>query len=263
MKKTKITNQPLVSVVMNCHNGEKYLKQSILSVINQKYKNWEIIFWDNKSTDKSEKIVKSFKDKRIKYFKSNKFEKLYRTRNLAIKKSKGKYICFLDTDDFLKKNKLISQINLIKMRKCKIIYTNFFVKNENTKKSYLPYKKKLPEGFITQDLLNQYCIGILTIMIDKKIFKKNKFYERYDVIGDFDLFLKLSKKYEILAIQKPLATFRAHNQNFSSKHLGLYLKELKFWLKNNSYKLFSDFSLRQVKINILKLRTKKIINKMF
>ena len=94
MKKTKITNQPLVSVVMNCHNGEKYLKQSILSVINQKYKNWEIIFWDNKSTDKSEKIVKSFKDKRIKYFKSNKFEKLYRTRNLAIKKSKGNIYVF-------------------------------------------------------------------------------------------------------------------------------------------------------------------------
>ena len=263
MSKLEITNQPLVSVIMNCHNGEKYLKQSILSVINQTYKNWEIIFWDNKSNDQSAKIVKSFKDKRIKYFKSNKFEKLYRTRNLAIKKSKGKYICFLDTDDLWNKNKLSSQINLIKKKNYKIIYTNFFIKNENTKKSYLSYKETLPKGYITQNLLDNYCIGILTIMIDRKIFQQNKFNERYDVIGDFDLFLKLSKKYEISAIQRPLATFRVHNKNFSSINLGLYLEELNFWLKKNRFKLYNGFNLRQIKINILKLRTKKIIKKVF
>ena len=54
---------PKVSIIMNCHNGEKYLKKSISSVINQTYKNWELIFWDNKSTDRSEKIFKDFKDK--------------------------------------------------------------------------------------------------------------------------------------------------------------------------------------------------------
>ena len=79
---------PLVSVIINCHNGEKFLNKSIQSVINQTYNNWEIIFWNNKSTDKSEQIVRSFKDRRIKYFKSNKFQRLYKTRNLAIKKSK-------------------------------------------------------------------------------------------------------------------------------------------------------------------------------
>ena len=263
MGKPQTTNQPLVSVIMNCHNGEKYLKKSISSVINQTYKNWEIIFWDNKSTDKSAKIAKSFKDKRIKYFKSNKFEKLYRTRNLAIKRSKGKYISFLDTDDFWNRNKLNSQINLIKKENYKIIYTNFLIKNENTKKSYLPYKKKLPEGYITQSLLDNYCIGILTIMIDRKIFQQNKFNERYDIIGDFDLFLKLSKKYKISAIQKPLATFRVHNKNFSSKNLRLYLEELNFWLKKNRFKLYNGFNLRQIKINILKLKTKKIIKKIF
>jgi len=263
MGKPQTANQPLVSVIMNCHNGEKYLKKSISSVINQTYKNWEIIFWDNKSTDQSAKIAKSFKDKRIKYFKSNKFEKLYRTRNLAIKKSKGKYICFLDTDDFWSKNKLNSQISLAEKKNYKIIYTNFLIKNENTKKSYLPYKTILPKGNITQNLLDNYCIGILTIMIHRKIFQQNKFNERYDIIGDFDLFLKLSKKHEISAIQRPLATFRVHNKNFSSRNLGLYLEELNFWLKKNRFKLYSGFNLRQIKINILKLRTKKIIKKVF
>ena len=100
-------------------------------------------------------------------------------------------------------------------------------------------------------------------MIDKKIFKKYKFNERYDVIGDFDLFLKLSKEYEILAIQKPLATFRVHEKNFSSKNIELYLDELTYWLKKNRFKLYKNFNLRQIKTNILKLKTKKIIKKIF
>ena len=57
-------NIPLVSVIMNCHNGEKYLKKSLKSVLLQSYKNWEIIFWDNLSTDKTFKIVKSIKEKK-------------------------------------------------------------------------------------------------------------------------------------------------------------------------------------------------------
>ena len=57
---------------MNCYNGEKFLRESIQSVVSQKYKKWELIFWDNKSTDRSATILKSFKDSRIKYFKSKK-----------------------------------------------------------------------------------------------------------------------------------------------------------------------------------------------
>ena len=75
---------PLVSIIMNCYNGEKYLKQSIKSVIQQKYQNWEIIFFDNCSTDKSVTTAKSFQNKRIKIYKSNKYLKLYAARNLAL-----------------------------------------------------------------------------------------------------------------------------------------------------------------------------------
>ena len=85
---------PLVSIIMNCHNGEKYLKESLRSIFNQKYKNWELIFWDNYSSDNSRKIIKKFKDKRIRYFYSKKFNSLYNSRNLAIGKAKGKYISF-------------------------------------------------------------------------------------------------------------------------------------------------------------------------
>ena len=99
-------SKPFVSIIMNCYNGEKYLKKSIQSVINQTYKNWELIFWDNQSIDKSKQILESFSDKRIRYFKSKKFRSLYDARNFAIKKANGKYICFLDTDDWWFKKKL-------------------------------------------------------------------------------------------------------------------------------------------------------------
>ena len=72
-KNSKKFSTPLVSIIMNCHNGERYLAQSITSVLSQTYKNWELIFFDNKSNDQSKKILKTFLDKRIKYFKSKKF----------------------------------------------------------------------------------------------------------------------------------------------------------------------------------------------
>ena len=130
-----LNKNPLVSVIMNCHNGEKFLKESINSLMSQTYKNWELIFWDNKSFDNSKKIIKKFKDKRIKYFKSEKFRNLYHSRNLAIKKAKGKYIGFLDVDDLWERTKLKKQMkHFLKNQNIKIIYSNFFLINQIKKK---------------------------------------------------------------------------------------------------------------------------------
>ena len=81
---------------MNCHNGQKYLHQSIKSIFNQNYKNWELIFFDNHSTDNSKKILQALKIKGLNILRLKKFESLYKARNLAIKKAKGKFISFLD-----------------------------------------------------------------------------------------------------------------------------------------------------------------------
>ena len=129
------TNKPLVSIIMNCRNGEKYLKQSIKSILCQSFHNWELIFWDNKSIDNSKKILFTFKDKRIKYFYSNKNIKLYEARNKAIKKASGKYITFLDVDDFWKKKKLENQLRIFKKDdSINFIYSNYFVYYNKTKK---------------------------------------------------------------------------------------------------------------------------------
>ena len=77
---------PLISVIVNCHNGAKYLKTCIKSILNQKYKNLEIIFFDNYSSDNSKELINQFKDSRIKYHFSKKKLPLYKASNRAIKK---------------------------------------------------------------------------------------------------------------------------------------------------------------------------------
>ena len=67
---------PLVSIIMNCHNSDKFIEEAINSVLNQTYQNWELIFWDNNSSDDSRKKVETFKDKRIKYFFNNEYTAL-------------------------------------------------------------------------------------------------------------------------------------------------------------------------------------------
>ena len=91
---------------MNCFNGDSYLKEAVNSVIKQSYKNWELIFWNNKSTDKSLEIISKFKDKRIKIFNSLIFTNLGEARRNAFKNATGDYLAFLDVDDIWYEKKL-------------------------------------------------------------------------------------------------------------------------------------------------------------
>ena len=81
----------LISVIINFHNGEKFLEESVKSVLDQNYKDLELILWDNASTDNSKNIVDNFQDKRIKYYKNSNKDKLYKARNKAISYSNGKF----------------------------------------------------------------------------------------------------------------------------------------------------------------------------
>ena len=165
----EFSNQSLVSIIMNCYNGEAYLCESIESVLSQTYKNWELIFWDNKSVDKSAEIFKSYKDKRFKYYYAPQHTLLYEARNQAIEKSSGEFIAFLDTDDFWAKDKLELQIPFFKDLEVGVVYGNLFIVNEklNTKKIFL--KRKKPRGFILNDLLKDYCTTVQTKLDSGKI----------------------------------------------------------------------------------------------
>ena len=253
---------PLVSIIMNCHNGEKFLEKSLKSIINQTYKNWELIFWDNNSKDNTKRIFKKFVEKRFHYYKSEKLLNLYHAKNLAVKHSKGDYICFLDVDDLWIKKKLEYQVKFLLANKdCEILYSNFFIKDEIKKKTFIKFKEgTLPEGFITKELLKNYNIGILTVMISKKILRNFKFKKIYNIVGDFDFIIRASLKFKIGCIQKPLAYYRVHNHNLSSKRINLHIDELKHWILQNkkitNKNSISFFSIRKL---IIKLKAKSYL----
>ena len=226
---------------MNCYNGEKYLQQALNSIEKQSYKNWELIFWDNRSTDNSKNIFRSFKNKKFKYYFSKKHTSLYKARNLAIKKSRGQFISFIDADDLWERNKLKDQVKLfLRNNHVSLIYSNLWIQNENLKKRKLYWKKDLPSGLIYKKIIKEYCIGVITVMIKKNILpKKNAFDPKYSVIGDFDLFTRLAKKNKFMAVQAPLATYRIHGDNLSLKNRIKEIDELKHWLRKNKYELQS------------------------
>ncbi len=159
--------QPLVSIIMNCYNGEKYLREAIDSVIEQTYQNWEIIFWNNQSTDKSEEIFKSYEDRRLKYYFAPKHTLLYEARNYASEKSSGNFIAFLDVDDYWETNKLDEQMKvLIKDGNVAMVYSNYYFKNEIKNTNKILHNNKLPEGLILDKLLRKHIVGLLTMIIN-------------------------------------------------------------------------------------------------
>ena len=230
-------NYPLVSIIINCYNGETYLADALKSILTQTYKNFEVIFWDNQSHDNSAYIYKSFKDKRLKYYYAKKHTSLYRARNLAIKKGKGKLIAFLDTDDIWLKDKLSSQIEKFKNKKINLVYSNYYILNQLTGLKKIAYKNKLPEGLIYKELLKNYFLAIGTVLIKKDIFLKRKFFfnERFNIIGDFDNFIRISKNNHFSCIQHPLSIYRIHKKSFSNKNYKMHIDELKFWVKKNYF----------------------------
>ena len=256
-----MNNKPIISIIMNCYNGEAFLNEAINSITKQTFENWELIFFDNNSIDKSEKIAKSFKDSRIKYFKSDRLLNLYDARNLAVKKTNGDYISFLDTDDMWTKDKLEKQINFIKKNSnYKILYSNYYVLKNNEKK--IMYKNELPSGFITQKLLDFYGIGINTAFIDKSIFEQYNFKEDLNIIGDFDFFIQTSKKFQIGYISDPLTFYRIHENSFTKKNYKMYINELSNWIRENEKTLLkNNYSLKKQKFYVIKLKIKSFLER--
>lgn len=127
MKKTDI------SIIVPIYNAEKYLKKCIDSLVNQTKKEIEIILINDGSTDSSERIIKEYKDERIKYFK-NKNQGIGKTRNFGIEKATGKYLLFVDSDDYLDKNACEKLYNKIENDSLDLLVYDFYREFDNGKK---------------------------------------------------------------------------------------------------------------------------------
>ena len=222
-----------ISVIVNCHNGEKYLADCLESILKQKYKNLEIILYDNFSTDNSKIIANNFKDDRIKLFSSNKKLHLYDARNEAINNASGELIAFLDVDDWWDENYLISRAKKFDDYNYDIFYTNTLIFYEKNKR-FSKYKDYiLPAGKIYEKLAKDYCIIISGLILRRKIFNKiGGFNPKFNIIGDFDFVMRASKTYNFHALDEPLIFYRMHQNNFSKKNSSIFFEEFRLWCKN-------------------------------
>ena len=142
-----------------------------------------------------------------------------------------------------------------------LVYSNYHIYNEESKKSKISTKKVLPTGSTTNSLLENYNLGIITVVIKKELFDKfnYNFDGRYNMIGDFDLIIKLSKVSKFACVQSGLAYWRSHKNNSSYINYELEIRELEYWLKNQ--KIFDSLQNTQNSRGIkLKIIYRKTIN---
>jgi len=216
------SNQPLVSIIMNCYNGEKYLKEAIDSIYAQTYPHWEIIFWDNRSDDNSAEIAQSY-DERLRYFRANKKTSLGKARNLALKHIKGDFVAILDVDDLWLPDKLKQQIDYFEKNPDVILcYTNFCTLYDNpNEKNRLTYNKNtLYNGEIFSYLIHFHrpFLNLQSVLINRKLTQSELYFEhQYTYVEDYELFYRLSLIGKFGYVDEYLIHYRVHTQNMTFK----------------------------------------------
>ena len=219
-------HKPLISIVINCFNSDEYLKIAIDSAINQTYENWEIIFWDNQSTDESANIVKSYDDERINYFYAPVHTPLGEARNLAIEKAKGEWVCILDCDDIWHKNKLQAAFDKLDSYKNKekvsLLYSKTIYIDEHGEEFGRFHEHHSGE---IHDLLLQRgdFVFISSAIFRKDILDKvGKIDVSLHYAEDYDVILKVTKDYHALCVDKFHTFYRVHRNNLTSRKVYEY-----------------------------------------
>jgi len=211
----------LFSVIIPTHNRISLVTRAIDSVLNQSFKDFELIVIDDASTDGSTKILKQYKNIKVITNKTNKGVSY--SRNIGIKNAKGKIIAFLDSDDEWKKNKLQIQADFFEKNKnYKIHQTDeIWIKNG----AFLNKSKKhlKREGNIFYDSLHLCLISPSAVAIKKEIFNEIGYFdENFEVCEDYDLWLRITKKYKIgYSSEKCVIKYGGHNDQLSQKYFGM------------------------------------------
>ena len=213
--------QPLVSVVMNCYNGERFLRDAIDSVYTQTYTNWEIIFWDNASTDRTAEIAQSY-DNKLRYFRSDETTVLGQARVDASKQVQGDYIAFLDTDDLWLESKLEQQLAIFLKsdNQIGIVYgrSEIFYENKSSKRFVHKEGVVLPDGDIFYELAQENFIVFSSAIVDRdKFFKCGGFPEYFLNSTDFWVFMHIAKEYPCGVVQEVCCKNRIHDYGLSVK----------------------------------------------
>ena len=218
----------LVSIIMPSYNTERYIKETIDSVLAQTYTDWELIIVDDCSTDRTDEVVAPYlADGRIRYLKNSQNSGAAISRNRALREAKGKWIAFLDSDDLWEPEKLEKQVAFMQENGYHFSYTNYIEIDEDSKPNG---KSVTGPRRVTKRGMYCYCWpGCLTVMYDAEQvgliqiadIKKN---------NDYAMWLKASKKADCYLLDQTLARYRKRGGSISNHG---YVKLIKW-----HYRLF-------------------------
>lgn len=233
MYKFKKKEEP-VDIIMPNYNKGTYIKEAIESVVNQSYKNWKLFIIDDNSDDSSKKEIKKFiKKKNIKIFFLKKNKGPSYCRNIGLKKSKSKFIAFLDSDDFWLKDKLKLQINFMIKNNFHFTFTDY-VPILQSKNSIKKLKTTNIENFFNFDkFIKNSSINTSTMILEKK-FIKNLYFKNVALMEDYIFKCELMKKSNIPFNKCPSASaiYRIIKKSRSSKKI---LNIYNLWKLNKKY----------------------------
>ena len=201
---------PAVSVIVNCFNEAKHLPETLDSVFAQTFHDWEVIFWDNASTDGSSEIASSYGD-RVHCFRSEAMVPLGRARKLAYEQSRGKYVAILDADDIWLPQKLERQVELFEsdpqlgMTYCDAIYFD-----DGGDRHRLFALTRPHRGEVFGPLLAKNFIFSSTMMFSREALDHLgcAFDDKFTRAQDYDLSLRMAYHYHVDYVDAPLLKWR-------------------------------------------------------
>ena len=208
----------IVSIIMPVHNAEKYIKESIESVIKQTYSQWELIIVNDASTDNSKKIIKEYlPNKKIKLIDLSKNSGVSVARNTGILNAKGNIIAFLDADDIWNPLKLEKQMKLLKNKEVNFVYTGVSYINEEGKDN--SFVLRVPPKINYKQLLKQNIIACSSVLIKKEFLINNNMPGDY-MHEDYATWLTILKKEKFaFGIDEPLLKYRISSNSKSSNKI--------------------------------------------
>lgn len=205
---TKYNKEDLISIIMPAFNCEKYIEDSINSVLNQTYRKWELIVIDDGSSDNTVRIVEMIanKDNRIKFLKNNQNRGVSATRNRAISLAIGEWIAFLDSDDIWESAKLDKQMTHAQKLNAEFLFTGSAYINDFGE--YYQGIFEVPERVDYRKLRTHNVISCSSVLI-KKRFVENIKMEKDDIHEDFAVWLRVLRTgISAYGVNEPLLVYR-------------------------------------------------------
>lgn len=220
-------SRPAVTVIINCHNGARYLRDAIDSVYAQTFDDWEIVFWDDHSTDDSAAIATSY-DARLRYHAASERLPLYASRNCALAHARGEYVGFLDCDDLWLPQKLDVQLPAFRSAEAAqlgLVYSNLEILDVAGRR-YTWYSAPQASGRLFRQLLKHYHLMLPSVLVRRGAIEAlGGFDESLTMSGDTDLFLRLSRDWEVTYVPEITAVYREHADNMTRRQPELILRE--------------------------------------